>query len=302
MVDVILRSDHRILTGLNIDGTNYFSESHIEPGGSGNIAAAISHLGGKAALIGKAGEDVYGKAYVEDLQKLGITTKVILDPHADTGVVISLVEPGGHRTMLVTRGANDKLAPDETRKCLAELGAARFLYISGYSLLNSPQRESVLEAAKVARAKVVTVVFDVASSNLVHTHRDVFERAVDSCDILCANLDETKALAARDDFSEYAKRQSKKGKIVIVKMGPKGCMISREGETREVSGFHVNPVDTTGAGDAFLGALLYAISRGINLEKAASFGNWFASGITVGLGPRHFPSKADSLAFLARSN
>jgi sugar/nucleoside kinase (ribokinase family) len=302
MVDVILRSDRRILTGLNIDGTNYFTESHIEPGGSGNIAAAISHLGGRAALIGKAGDDVYGRAYVEDLQRLGIATKVILDPDADTGVVISLVEPGGHRTMLVTRGANDRLRPYETKKCLKELGAAKFLYFSGYSLLNSPQRESVLEAAKIGRGQTVTIVFDVASSNLVRSHPEVFRKAVDSCDILCANLDEAKALARKSDFSEYAQTQSKKGKIVIVKMGPLGCLIARNGKTTKVSGFEVKPVDTTGAGDAFLGGLLYSTSRGINLEKAASFGNWFASGITVSLGPRHFPSKADSLAFLNRSN
>src|SRR5713226_1461077 len=105
MMDVVLRTDHRILSGLNIEGTNYFTESIVQPGGSGNVAAAINHLGGHAALIGRAGDDPYGRVYIQDLQSRGVQSRINLDTSLSTGVAVSLVEPGGHRTLLVGRGA-----------------------------------------------------------------------------------------------------------------------------------------------------------------------------------------------------
>lgn len=292
MMDVVLRADHKILGALNLEGTNYFKESLVQPGGCGNVAASTSYLGGRVALIGRAGDDVYGTGYIRDLKSRKIIPKINLDKSSSTGVTISIVEPGGHRTMLVSRGANDKLTADEARKHFEKLGPSKFVYVSGYSLANSPQRDAILEIARRAHHGAESiVVFDAASLNLIRSHRRLFASVIESCDILCANLDEANVLADRLTVADYVRNKSKSGRIVIVKMGANGCLLGKDGETIKISGYRVNSVDTTGAGDAFLGSLLYCLSRNVELEKAASYGNWFASHITTGLGPRHFPPR-----------
>src|SRR3990170_4947037 len=219
MMDVVLRSDYTIFKSLRVEGTNYFPECKITPGGSGNLSAAISWLGGRSAFIGKAGNDQYGRAYHEDLRSYGVTSRILYDRSASTGLVVSLVESNGKRTMLVSRGANDKLTPSDVKKSLRRLGRTNFVYLSGYSLVESPQREAILEAASIARKINSNVVFDPGSSNLIQDQSHVFEVAVEKCDILCANLKETKTLAGEKNLREYLQMICKGGKVAVVKMG-----------------------------------------------------------------------------------
>lgn len=298
MMDVVLKSDRKIVNALKLEGTNYFASSQIVPGGSGNIAAAISHLGGKTALVGKVGRDAYGRAHLQDLESRGIVAGLEFDESVSTGLTVSLVEPEGHRTMLVSRGANDNLTVQEVASHLRELGHAKFLYVSGYSLGSRPQRDAVQEAARLGRELGMRVVFDPGSANLVKSLREVFERAIESCDILCANAEEAEVLADGWKISEYLKLLSRKDKLVVVKTGPEGCLIALGGKLSSLPGVRAKCVDTTGAGDAFLGALLYSLSSDIDLTDSASFANWFAARKTEGLGPRHFPSVEEAGSFL----
>jgi len=298
MMDVVLKADRRIVNALRLEGTNYFASSRIVPGGSGNIAAAMSHLGGKTALVGKAGQDAYGRAYLQDLESRGIIAGLEFDGSVSTGLAVSLVEPEGHRTMLVSRGANDNLTVQEVASHLRELGRAKFLYISGYSLVSSPQREAVQEAARLGRELGARVAFDPGSANLIKSFRELFEQAVESCDILCANAEEARVLADGREIPEYMGLLSREDKLVIVKTGPEGCFAAAKGKLSSSSGVEADCVDTTGAGDAFLGALLYSLSTDLDLTDSTRFANWFAAKKTEGLGPRHFPSREDAGLFL----
>jgi sugar/nucleoside kinase (ribokinase family) len=298
MMDVVLKSDRKIVNALKIEGTNYFASSEIIPGGSGNVAAAISHLGGKTAFVGKAGQDAYGKAYLDDLENRGIVARMEFDGSLSTGLAVSLVEPEGHRTMLVSRGANDNLTEQEVVSNLRALGPSKFLYLPGYSLVRSTQRDAVQEAARLGRELGIRVAFDPGSANLIKGLREVFDDAIKFCDILCANTEETQALAEGEEISEYMRLLSHKSKLVVVKRGAHGCLLAAEGKLSSLPGIQANCVDTTGAGDAFLGALLYSLSIDLELTDSASFANWFAARKTEGLGPRHFPSREDARLFL----
>jgi sugar/nucleoside kinase (ribokinase family) len=298
MIDLVLRSDQKMVNTLEADGTNYFDSSRVVPGGSGNVAAALSHLGAKVGMIGKAGDDVYGRAYLKDLEAMRILPRIEFDNSVSTGFTVSLVESEGHRTMLVARGANDNLTSTELKKHLLDLGPAKFVYLSGYSLFNMPQREAILEAGRIGHETGSQVVFDPGSSNLIRGVPEVFEQAINSCDILCANLAESKVLADGIDVSEYVKLLSQKGKNVIIKIGREGCLVSIAGKVSKVAGLPTTAIDTTGAGDCFLGALLYCLSLDYDPLQSASFANWFAARKIEGLGPRHFPSKEDADEFL----
>jgi sugar/nucleoside kinase (ribokinase family) len=298
MMDVVLKSDRKIVNALKVGGTNYFVSSQIVPGGCGNIGAAISHLGGKTALIGKAGQDAYGRVYLQDLESRGIVARLEFDRSVSTGLAVSLVEPEGHRTMLVSRGANDNLTMQEVASHLRELGHAEFLYVSGYSLVSCPQRDAVQEAVRLGRDLGMRIAFDPGSANLIRSFREVFEQVVESCDILCANAEEAEVLADGLKISEYVRLLSRKDKLVVVKTGSKGCLVVVGGKLSSLPGVEANCVDTTGAGDAFLGALLYSLSIDLDLTDSASFANWFAARKTEGLGPRHFPSREDAGSIL----
>jgi len=91
---------------------------------------------------------------------------------------------------------------------------------------------------------------------------------------------------------------SRKHKLVVVKTGSQGCLLAMEGKLSSLVGVKANCVDTTGAGDAFLGALLYSLSIDLDFGDSASFANWFAARKTEGLGPRQFPGREDARLFL----
>ncbi len=298
MIDLVLKSAWKIADSLKIDGTNYFSEAKITPGGSGNIAAALAWLGGNTAFMGKAGNDMYGKLYQDDLESSKVVARIQFDTVTPTGFAVCLVEPDGKRTMLVSRGANDKLTPSEVREGIQELGPSKFLYFPGYSLVNSPQREAVLEAAAMARRGGIRVVFDPGSSNLIQEIPGFVESAVARSDVICANLNEAEELAGGEKVEDYASTLSKKGKLVLVKRGSEGCLLAVEGHIKSIGGVTVRSVDTTGAGDAFLGAFLYCTSHGYGTSSSASFANWFAAKTTEGLGPRNFPPKTAAISLL----
>ena len=86
-------------------GTSYCSFAGTAFGGGGNVAVGLSKIGGKSAFIGKAGEDFFGKSYVEDLKRNSVDAKVFLDKHLPTGLIVVFVEDNIQRSFLVFRGA-----------------------------------------------------------------------------------------------------------------------------------------------------------------------------------------------------
>ena len=299
-MDVVLKSKRTVFDSLNLEGTNYFAECSVAPGGSGNLSTAITWLGGKSAFVGKAGRDFYGKAYHDDLVSRGVRSKVLFDRLSHTGLAVCLVDGRGRRTMFVSRGANDMMTSREALEAVSQLGSSHFIYLSGYSLEKSPQRDAVAKAAFASRARRSVIVFDPGSSNLVLGQPKFFKRIVDECDILCANLHEARALAGGKAIRHYARALSERGKLVLVKLGPRGCLLAERGSTKGIGGVKSRPVDTTGAGDAFLAAFLYALSRGHSSIVSGSFANWFAAKKTEGLGARNFPPHTRARAQLAR--
>jgi len=299
MMDVILRSRRSIFDSLNFEGTNYFREFRITPGGSGNLSAAVACLGGEAGLVGRAGKDPFGKAYDDDLVSLGVRSEISLDPKQPTGLAVCLVDGRGRRTMFVSRGANDNLTAQEVLEGLRRLGPSRFTCLSGYSLAFPGHKKTLLRAATNAQDHGSLVVFDPGAANLVRAQSTVFASIVNECDLLCANIEETRALARGGQVLPYSRLLSRKGKLVLVKMGPQGCLLVEEGMAKKLPGVRSRAVDTTGAGDAFLGALLYCLSRGYSTSISASFANWFASRLIEDLGPRSFPARPEINSSLA---
>jgi len=288
--DVMVKRDPSRL-GLIRGGTSYSEPIIIEAGGTGNVAIGLSKLGGKVQFIGKAGNDVLGGFYKNDLIGEGVKAEVVFDKFHSTGIIITFVDNKAERSFLISRGANDFLLPEDVEQYENDITKSKYIFISGYSFVNLPQRKAILKAVEIARSHDVKVIFDPGSHNLIRQKRTIFKKFTNLCDVIVPNVEEARALANCDRIEEVARHLSKRVPLVALKMGKEGCMIITPNKRLKCKGNMVNCVDSTGAGDAFASALIFGLTKDFPLELTARLANWYASCNIQNLGPRSFPSK-----------
>jgi sugar/nucleoside kinase (ribokinase family) len=278
-------------------GTSYCQCSGIFPGGAGNIATGIAKLGGNTAFIGKAGNDSFGKSYSDSLRKSGVASKIFFDKKKPTGVAISFVGEN-ERTFLVFRGANDNLMPREVEQTERLITSSRFLYLSGYSLVNNPQRNAILRAVEVAKLAKVKIVFDPGAHNLIKSNPRLFEKILDSCDVVSMNLEEAMALTNSKNLDDAICKFRNRPTLFALRHGEHGSIIFDNKIIVRTSAFEAKAKDTTGAGDAFTSALIFGLSRKLPLEIVGRLANWFASEVVRNVGARSFPKQSQIDHFL----
>jgi sugar/nucleoside kinase (ribokinase family) len=276
----------------------YCSHISIHPGGSANVSAGITCLGGSSAFIGKVGRDSLGDFYLSDLKSRGIESCIFKDEEKKTGIVVSMVDESGERSFLVFRGANDALNPDEVESVSDVIRKARYLYVCGFSLINKPQREAILKAVDIAIRFGVKIIFDPAVDNLTASLRRIFAKIIDKCSVLSPNLSEARALCMLERIDDIVSYFRHKVPLLALKLGSAGCILARGDKTIRAPAFKVKCIDTTGAGDAFVAALTYGLCREYPIETIATLANWFASRVITSYGPRSYPQRDDVENFL----
>jgi len=125
-------------------GTSYCDFAKIDFGGAGNVASGVALLGGKTAFISKAGNDCWGRLYEENLKTKGVTTRIFYQDDIFTGLDLVGLEQDGERSFCVFRGANDTLSEHDVDNSIDLIMRSEYLYFSGYSLANEPQRTAIL--------------------------------------------------------------------------------------------------------------------------------------------------------------
>jgi ribokinase len=232
LLDVIVRLEEPLAPGADAS-----SSTRLSPGGqAANVAAWVVALGGRARVVGKRGDDDGGRIAAARLAERGveIVGPVVSDGN---GVVVSLVAPGGDRTMCSDRGVAPLLRPEELDE--SWLAGCGHLHMSGYSLLREPIRFAAERAAAIARSAGAGVSVDLSSWSAIRDFGpDRFRGVLEQLepDVVFCNEDE-------DDF--VGGRLS--GPTWIVKRGPRGC--SFDGDDRDALPVE-RVVDSTGAGDA----------------------------------------------------
>ena len=254
LLDTIVRLDRPFARG--DDGP---AVTRSGPGGqAANVAAWVATLGAQARFIGKRGGDTAGALAAGGLAALGVDVVGPVAAGGRTGMVVSLVEPDGERTLLSDRGSAPALAPAEVD--LAWLAGCACLHVSGYALLRRPQFDAALAAAAAARAGGALISVDLSSAALIRDlGSDEFRARLARVapDIVLGNEQERAALGELPAPSWALKR------------GAGGCVVARDGERLELPAHPTDVVDTTGAGDAFAagfllgGTLAEAAQRGL---------------------------------------
>jgi len=276
-MDLVVRAPRIPRPGETIIG----GEFRTVPGGKGaNQAVAAARLGAQVAMVGRVGGDAFGGLLLENLAAAGVDhTFVTRDPQAATGVALIEVDDAGQNSIVVVSGANMRLAPADVEAAAAAIGVADVLLLQ----LESPL-ETVTRAAQVAHARGVTVILNPAPA------RPVPDGLLGLVDVLIPNESETALLTGlpvgdQEEAQAAAAALRRMGvATVILTLGGRGALLAYEGGAELFPAFDVTPVDTTAAGDAFVGGLAVALAEGRPLQEAVRWGNAAGALATTRLG------------------
>jgi ribokinase len=237
-----------------VPGETVLGGDRVElPGGKGaNQAVAAARLGAEVAFVGRVGDDDAGRRLRDGLAAEGVdVAHVETDPSAPTGMALIAVDRAGENTIVVSSGANARVSAADVE------AAAEVLTGATVTLVQHEVPEAAVAAA-IARGGG-TVVLNPAPARPI----------VAPVDVLVPNGGELEALAGRAGDPIELARGLDAARAVVVTLGSEGAVVVQGERVERISAPRVRAVDTTGAGDAFCGALAQALDGGAELVEAA---------------------------------
>ena len=245
------------------------------PGGApGNFLAALTKYGRSTAMIGKVGDDMFGRLLLNTLREAGIETKgILIDNKVFTTLAFVSLDASGNRDFSFARkpGADTCLTPDEIDEAL--IADAKVLHFGTLSLTDEPAASATRKAIGLAKARGLLVSLDPNLRKPLWKHEEDAKAAIEwslrQADIVKISDEELEWLWGISPEEGAQKLLNEYGvSLVYATLGPKGCYAVTRNQRITVpgpSGIHV--VDTTGAGDIFGGS---AMSQFLKYQKAPS--------------------------------
>lgn len=260
------------------DGDNFLKK----PGGAPtNVAAAIAALGGKVELAAKVGKDPFGKHLIDVMNSFGVSTKWMLqdENHFTTFAFVSLME-NGERDFYFNRGADGQLNRDEVDSInLDEFSIVHFGSATGF--LQGPLQIAYQSLLQKSLQNEIFISFDPNYRNLLFQNDkqsfiDQSWNFLDSCHFFKVSDEEAMMLTARSTVTDAANDfLSRTTSTFAITLGKEGTLLGVNGKTEIIPSIKIKPVDTTGAGDAFVGAVLYQLSeKSLKEIKALTITEW----------------------------
>ena len=252
----------------------------VAGGSASNTVAAIAQLGGKAAFIGKIGNDEVGQFYHEDLIKNNVKPQ-LLTSSLMSGCCIVLITPDGERTFCTYLGAAADMRAEDVQK--ESFIGYDIVHIEGYLV----QDHNLIETAlRTAKEQGCTVSLDLASYNVVNENhqflKDLIEKYVD---IVFANEDESFAYTHLNP-EEAVESLAAQCDIAIVKVGKRGSYVRQGDKLHHIGAITSSCLDSTGAGDLYAGGFLHALSDGFDLRRCGEIGTIAAGRIVEIVGTK----------------
>jgi ribokinase len=260
-------------------------------GGKGANQAVASRLcGAEVLMVAKVGRDLFGQATIDNFASFGIdTTHVHIVDDAPTGVAPIFVEPDGQNRIIVVKGANDRLTAADV-----DAAAADLRHVDAIILQFEIPLETIYHSVRFARAHHIRCIVNPAPAIPV----DLTE-LIDA-DLFIPNETEAELLTGLPVHSEAeaaacaAALLTKGFRRVVVTLGARGSLVADAAGYTHVPAFPVSSVDSSGAGDAFIGSLAVFLAEDVPDQEALARANLYAALSTTRIGTqKSFPRRPD---------
>ena len=244
------------------DGQNFLKKAGGAPA---NVAAAIAALGGKVDMAAKVGKDPFGQHLIDLLNEMGVSTQwMIQDPNSfTTFAFVSLMEDG-ERDFYFNRGADGQLSVSD----LAELNLNEYSIVhfgSATGFLPGPLQATYLDLLNKAKAAGALISFDPNYRHLLfpnNTNSFITQswHFIQACDFFKLSDEEAMLITGLTSVQAAADALRAKTKAIFaITLGKEGTLLSTSQGTELIGSIPITPIDATGAGDAFVGAVLYQL-------------------------------------------
>ena len=288
--DLVARAPRFPQPGETISG----EDLQVIPGGKGaNQAVAAARLGAEVSMLGRVGRDNFGDFLIQNLQSNHVDTQLVQREDASTGTAIIVVDANGQNSIVLSAGANGKVSPQDVQNASFPAGGLLLLQLE----IPLP---SVLRAAQRAHENGLRVILNPAPA------RSLPDELIALADFLIPNESELSLLTGMEVKDILTAERAgcvllERGvKTVIVTLGSKGALIVDKDTCTHVDTFKVNVVDTTAAGDAFIGGFANALLENKSLEESVRYGCACGALATTKFGAQpSLPTKEDVGAILA---
>lgn len=260
--DLVVRTPRFPQPGETISG----EDLQVIPGGKGaNQAVAAARLGANVSLLGRVGKDNFGNFLLDNLKQNSVDTASIQRDDSSTGTAIIVVDADGQNSIVLSAGANGKVSVED-------INDASFTNYQLLLLQLEIPIPTVLRAAQRAHESGTRVILNPAPAKILP------EELISLADFIIPNETELSLLTGNDvkdmgSIEQAARTVLQRGtKNVIVTLGSKGALIVDKETSKHVDSFPVKVVDTTAAGDAFIGGFATALLQNKPLEESVRFG------------------------------
>jgi ribokinase len=291
-MDLVFRTSRMPAIGETIKG----KEFHQIPGGKGaNQAVAAARLGAQVSFVASIGTDGFGEQSLHGFAEEGIDLRHISKAAGTpTGTAGIIVDDSGHNCIVIAAGANDLLSPKHVEAAAEAIGAAHLLMCQ----LETPL-STVTAAIDIAKARGVKVILNPAPAQPLDS------ALLAKIDYLILNETEATQLSGVDVVDSASAQFASETLlargvgVVLLTMGEHGVCIAQHGGSRHIPAVKVDVVDTTAAGDTFVGAFAVGLARGMSVDDASMEAQYAAALTVTKLGAQtSIPRRAEVEQFM----
>ncbi|QCX34396.1 carbohydrate kinase [Caloramator sp. E03] len=251
--------------GVSNTGNDLFQKN---PGGApANVLVAVSRLGKKTAFVGMVGKDQFGFFLRDVLKDNGVDVSGLkFSENVNTTLAFVHLDKNGDRSFSFYRNPGADMMLKEEDLNYEVIDNSNIFHFGSISMTDEPSRSATLKAVEAAKNKGAIISYDPnLRPPLWKSLKDAKERIIEGlryADILKVSDEEMEFITGTRDLQEGSSILYKMGiKLVLVTLGEDGCFYKYKKEIGKIDGFRVKVIDTTGAGDAFLGGVLYKICQ-----------------------------------------
>mgnify|MGYP000261652561 FL=1 len=295
MYDLVATVPRRPKTGETLVGNTF----GMFLGGKGaNQAIAASRAGSKVTMVGRLGNDFFGKQFLEKFSREGINTDFVTqDDENGTGVAMPLIDASGDNSIVIIPQANMALTVENINQAQSTIADADVLVMQCEVPMDANQR-----AAEIAKQNDTLVILNPAPAQLIP------DQILKLVDIIIPNEIETETLTGlptktENDILVAGRNLLSKGvETVILTLGDRGSLLLNEDGEKLIPAFDVSVVDTTAAGDSFCGVLAASLANGISINLSVEIANAAGALAVTKLGAEPSLPQRDAIDDLLQSN